>query len=114
ERLDVDIGSRMVLSFQDTDSEITGGAFRVAGIFDTFSNPYDESNVFVKHDDLNRLLGLDNQIHTIWLYVDDFSQAGKYVDQLNRQFPDLQIQSWAEIAPDLNLMFSMLDLMLYI
>lgn len=114
ERLDVEMGSRMVLSFQDTDGEITGGAFRVTGTFDTFSDPYDEGNVFVKRSDLNRLLGLDDQIHNIRLTLADFSKAEIYVDQLEQQFPNLQIQSWGEIAPELRMMFSMMDLMMYI
>jgi ABC-type lipoprotein release transport system permease subunit len=114
ERLDVEMGSRMVLSFQDTDGEITGGAFRVAGIFDTFSDPYDEGNVFVKRSDLNRLLGLNDQVHTLRLTLDDFSQADLYIEGLNKQFPNLQIRSWAQIAPELRYMYSMMDLMMYI
>jgi ABC-type lipoprotein release transport system permease subunit len=70
--------------------------------------------VFVQRNDLNRLLGLDNQIHTIRLTLADFSQAEKYVEDLKQQFPNLQIRSWGEIAPDLRLMFSMMDLMMYI
>lgn len=114
ERLDVEMNSRIVLSFQDTDGEITGGAFRVAGIFDTFSDPFDEGNVFVKRSDLNRLLGLDDEIHNIRLTVGDFSQAEMYVEELTEQFPNLQIRSWGEIAPELRMMFSMMDLMMYI
>jgi ABC-type lipoprotein release transport system permease subunit len=114
ERLDVGMGSRMVFSFQDTDGEITGGAFRVAGIFDTFSDPYDEGNVFVNHSDLNRLLGLENQIHVIQLEIAEFSEADTYVNQLKQQFPNLQIKPWGEIAPELRMMFDMMDLMMYI
>jgi len=113
-RLNIEMGSRIVLSFQDTEGEITGGAFRVAGIFDTFSDPYDETNVFVMRDDLNRLLGLNNQIHDIKLTVDDISQAQNYADQLKKQFPDLSIQSWGEIAPELRMMFNLMDLTMYI
>ncbi|HBX66907.1 MAG TPA: ABC transporter permease, partial [Balneolaceae bacterium] len=57
ERLDIKLRSRMVLSFQDVEGEITGGAFRVTGVFDSFSNQYDETNVFVLQEDLNRLIG---------------------------------------------------------
>jgi ABC-type lipoprotein release transport system permease subunit len=113
-RLSIEMGSRIVLSFQDVEGEITGGAFRVAGIFDTFSDPYDETNVFVKRDDLNRLLGLSNQIHDIKLTVDDISEAQNYTEQLKKQFPDLMIQSWGELAPELRMMFNMMDVTMYI
>ncbi len=114
ERLDIELDSRMVLSFQDKNGEITGGAFRVAGIFDTFSNPYDEGNVFVNQNDLNELLVLNNQIHNIRLSLTDFSQAGQYAEQLRADFPDLQIKTWGEIAPELQYMYDMTDLMMYI
>lgn len=114
EKLDLEMGSRMVLSFQDVEGNITGGAFRVAGIFDTFSDPYDEGNVFVLHDDLNRLLGLRDQVHIIQLQITDFRQANIYADELAQQFPDLQIKPWGEIAPELRIMFNMMDLMMYI
>jgi ABC-type lipoprotein release transport system permease subunit len=113
-RLNIEMGSRIVLSFQDVDGEITGGAFRVAGMFDTFSDPYDETNVFVAQNDLNRLLGLDNQVHHIKLTVDDISKAENYAEQIEEQFPDLMIQSWGELAPELRMMFNMMDLTMYI
>ncbi len=114
DRLNIEMGSRIVLSFQDIEGDITGGAFRVAGIFDTFSDPFDETNVYVKRDDLNRLLGLNNQIHDIKLTVDDISQAQSYTEQLKEQFPNLTIQSWGEIAPELRMMFNLMDLTMYI
>lgn len=89
-QLDLEMGSRMVLSFQDVEGSITGGAFRIAGIFDTFSDPYDEGNVFVLSDDLNRLLGLEDQMHVIQVQVDDFRQANIYTAELDQRFPDLQ------------------------
>ncbi|TYP91986.1 ABC-type transport system, involved in lipoprotein release, permease component [Fodinibius salinus] len=114
ERLDIKLDSRIVLSFQDKNGEITGGAFRVAGIFDTFSNPYDESNVFVNRNDLNGLMELSNQVHNIRLTLSDFSQAQHYTQQLQDQFPNLQIKTWGETAPELQYMYDMTDLMMYI
>lgn len=114
ERLDIEMGSRIVLSFQDKNGEITGGAFRVAGIFDSFSNPYDESNVFIGLENMNELLGLTNQVHNIRLELADFSQAQQYASQLQQKYPDLQIQTWGEIAPELQYMYDMTDLMMYI
>lgn len=114
ERLDIELDSRMVLSFQDKNGELTGGAFRVAGIFNTFSNPYDESNVFVNQNNLNELLVLDDQIHKIRLKLTDFTQADQYASQLQKKFPNLKIKTWGEIAPELQYMYGMTDLMMYI
>lgn len=114
ERLGLKLNTRMVLSFQDVDGDITGGAFRVAGIFDTFSNSYDENTVFVRDNDLNRLLGTENAIHNIRIETDDLAAADTYASQLRNEFPELEIKTWRDLAPDLRYMFDMMDLMLYI
>lgn len=113
-RLDLDLRSKLVISFQDVDGNITGGAFRVAGIFDSFSEKFDESNVFVLRNDLNRLLGREGLIHKVTLKIDDFSQAGQRVQSLSAQYPQLKIASWAQIAPELEYVFSSMDLALYV
>ena len=113
ERLDLDLRSRIVLSFQDVEGEITGGAFRVAGIFDSFSNQYDESTVFVLQDDLNRLIGSENALHMIRIDTDQLSEAEVYARQLQLEFPNLEIKSWREIAPELRYIFDMMDISLY-
>jgi len=114
ERLDLDLTSRMVLSFQDIDGEITGAAFKVAGIFDTFSDTYNENTVFVLRDDLNRLLGNSDLIHNIRIDTDELAMAENYADNLRAEYPNLKIKTWRDIAPDLRYMFDMMDLMLYI
>lgn len=114
ERLGLELRSRMVLSFQDIDGNITAGAFRVAGIFDTFDSRFDESTVFVRKGDLNGLLGAEQAIHNIRLETDDLIEAESYARQLRQEFPHLQIKTWREIAPDLRYMFDMKDLTLYL
>lgn len=114
ERLDLELRSRMVLSFQDVSGEITGGAFRVAGIFDTFMDQYDEGTVFILQDDLNRLLGQSGLIHNIRIYTDDLSTAEMHAGEINQEFPDVEVKTWRDIAPELRYTFDMMDLTLYI
>ncbi|MDX1638648.1 MAG: FtsX-like permease family protein [Balneolaceae bacterium] len=114
ERLDLDLKSRMVLSFQDMNGSITAGAFRVAGIFDSPNDNFDRGNVFVKREDLNGLLEKAGMIHKITLKVDDFSQAERYAGQLAGLFPELRVVPWGEIAPELRYVYSMTDISLYI
>lgn len=114
ERLDLNLKSRMVLSFQDVTGEITGGAFRVAGIFDSFMDQYDEGTVFVLQDDLNRLLGNMEAIHNIRIDTDDLAMADTYAAQIKEEFPGVEVKTWRDIAPDLRYAFDMMDLTLYI
>jgi ABC-type lipoprotein release transport system permease subunit len=114
DRLGLRLRSRMVLSFQDVDGNITGGAFRVMGIFDTYNSRYDEGTVIVNQIDLNRILGKENLIHNIRIDTDDITKSDIYTEQLREEFPAIQIKSWREIAPDLRYIYDMKDLTLYI
>ncbi len=114
ERLNVDLKNRMVLSFQDVSGEITGGAFRVSGIFKTFNSNFNEGNVFVLDDDLNRLLSTEKAVHNIRIETDNLTEADAYAEQLRGEFPKLDIKTWRTLAPDLRYMFDMMDLSLYI
>jgi ABC-type lipoprotein release transport system permease subunit len=113
-RLGLELRSKMVLNFQDTEGDITGGAFQVVGIFDSFSSVFDESNVFIRLQDLNRLMGLDQQIHTIRLTLTHFDRADIHADKLRKEFPNLKVTSWGEAAPELKYTYDMTDLMMYI
>lgn len=114
ERLDLELRSKVVLSFQDVNGEITAGAFRVAGIFDSINDAYDRGNVFVEMEDLNRLLGREGLIHKVTLKVDDFTQAFGHREEIAAMFPGLRIVSWADIAPELEYVYSAMDISLYI
>jgi len=114
ERLDLELRSRMVLSFQDVTGEITGGAFRVAGIFDSFIDQFDEGTVFVLQNDLNRLLGNMDAIHNIRVDMDDLATAEMHAEEIEQVFPGVLVKTWRDIAPDLRYTFDMMDLTLYI
>lgn len=114
ERLDLGLRSRIVLSFQDVTGEITGGAFRVTGIFDSFADQFDESTVFVLQEDLNRLIGDMNAVHNIRIDIGDLAMAETYADQIINQYPGLEVKTWRDVAPDLRYTFDMMDLTLYI
>ncbi|MDR9409119.1 MAG: ABC transporter permease, partial [Balneolaceae bacterium] len=94
ERLDLELRSRMVLSFQDVTGEITGGAFRVAGIFDSFIDQFDEGTVFVLQSDLNRLLGNMDAIHNIRVDMDDLATAEMHAEEIEQEFPGVLVKSW--------------------
>lgn len=114
DRLELELRSKMVISFQDVEGNITGGAFRIAGIFDSFNDGFDNGNVFVLRKDLNRLLEKEGLIHKITLKLNDFTQANQHAKTLSERYSDLKVASWAELAPELEYVFSTMDITLYI
>lgn len=113
-KLDLRLHSKLVLNFQDVNNEISAGAFRVVGIFSTSNSNFDEQNVFVQKEDLDRLLGQPGLVDEVVLRVDDFKQAPSYAKELQQAYPDLKIQSWSDIAPELRYADLSMDYMMYI
>lgn len=114
ERLGLEMHSKMVLNFQDVNGNITAGAFRIGGIFDTISDRFDDGNVYLPAGTLNRLLGREGLVHRIRLDLQDFTRADLIADTLSTRFPELKVASWSEISPELSYVFDMTDISLYV
>ena len=71
EELGVSVRSKVVLTFNDAAGNITAAAFRVVGIIGSSSLSLNEGSAFVRQGDLNRLLGLEEQIHEIAILTKD-------------------------------------------
>ena len=105
--------SKIVLTFQDYNGEITGAAFKVVGLYKTDNNPWDKMHVYVRNKDLARVLELpEDQAHEIVMILDDFEQAETMVADLQSKFPRTKVEDWAEISPYLRLMSGYMDTMM--
>lgn len=114
QELDLELGSKLILNFQDVETEITAGAFKIVGIFKSANTSWDKKNVLVNKTDLNRLLGEQELTHKILVRIQNFKQARDVSDDLNEALPDLHIQSWGDSAPELSYMDEMMDISLYV
>ncbi|MEX0680971.1 MAG: FtsX-like permease family protein [Balneolales bacterium] len=101
EKLNVEIGHRVVMSFQNLDNDITSGAFNVTGIFQTASSPYDERHVFVRSEDLNELIANQTIYHEIAIMLFDESMSDSLTMDLNHRFDGIAAESWYELSPEL-------------
>ena len=112
-KLNVKVRSKVVLTFQGLDGEITAAAFRIVGLFDTGNNPFDEAYVFVRREDLNRLLEpIDGHkygvapgalAHEIALMVDDVRSVDAVAARLREKLPGLDVETYRQLSPDLDL-----------
>jgi ABC-type lipoprotein release transport system permease subunit len=115
EKLKVHIRSKIVLTFQDKDGNLVGGAFRVIGIFKSSNSMFDESNVFVQRSDLARLAAFDpNTANEIAIRLGNHQQAMPLAKDLKAKYTDLTVQSWKEISLDLAMMTDFMNQMMYI
>lgn len=104
DKLKLKIGSRLVLTFTDSSDEIVSGAFRVCAIYRSDNSPLDERNVYVTMKALNSMLNIGQSFHEIVLILIQDRNLDAFKEQLNKQFPDLKIETWQEVSPETNLL----------
>jgi len=115
EKLNVKLHSKIVITLQDMDKNITAGAFRIAGLFETPNSIYDEMSVFVRYDDLSRLLNLPEGVsHEIAILVDDNEMVASVEDKVKTIVADYEVLSWKEISPEMGYMTEVMDMYMYI
>lgn len=111
----VDLRSKMVLTFQDVNGEIVAGAFRVAGIYNSNNGQYDKLNVFVKIDDIRKLMGLNtSESHEIAVMVNDHEKAEMLASKYQEKYSSLEVLPWLDIASGMRYMVEAMDVYLYI
>ncbi len=115
EKLKLKLRSRVILSFQSASGEIVYGAFRVEGIYKTYNTSFDETNVFVRYNDLAPLADLQKQqLHEILVSLYNDNTTEQVVASIRKTFPHLETMGWKELMPDLGLMAEYTSTWLYI
>lgn len=114
EKLKVKVNSKIVITIQDFNGNITYGAFKVAGIFKTHNTMYDQANIFVTQDDLSKLLSFsDNQTSEIAIllnhndYTDVVDAKIKSLFSTEIAQGELVVRSWSIINPILKMLNEM-------
>lgn len=101
EKLDMEIGNRVVLTFQTADGEMTSAAFNITGLFRSASSQFDEQQVFVRSSDLSELIAGQTVYHEFAMILNDADSSDVVASKINDQFPDVKAETWYEISPEL-------------
>ena len=114
DKMKSDIGSRVVLTFQDADYEIVSAAFTVKGIFQTISNRYDEGIAVVPASYLRTHLGTRDPYHEVAVLLNDIDQSEALRADISAIYPDMQVRTWNELSPELTVWLGAGDMVAYI
>jgi len=102
EKLKLHLRSKLILTFQEKNGTMTGGSFRVYGIFRTNNSMFDESNVFVKKSDLARLTQFpENTAQEIAVRLKNKKHLKTVKTKISAGYPNLSVMTWKELQPDL-------------
>ena len=114
ETLKVKVRSKVVLTFNNADGDITSAAFRIAGIVTSSSLNISQRYAFVRQSDLDRILIMNGQVHEIAVITDPLIDETTILDQYAAEYSGDLAESWREIAPELAFMQEMYGSMLYV
>jgi ABC-type lipoprotein release transport system permease subunit len=116
EKLNVELGDKLILSVPQMDGNVAYGAFILKGIYNTHNDMFDGVQAFVKKSDLSKLLGVDEQSTSeIAISLYDTKLSKRISKSLQKDFEAeindkaLIIRDWKLVDPTLALMVDTMD-----
>jgi putative ABC transport system permease protein len=111
EKLDLYIGDKAVLMFQDKNNEIAGIGLQVVGLFETPMGRFDKSVVFMGINKLQAITGIGGTISELTVMVSDENKVTAVKEFLKNGINDsrLEILSWMDMAPNLVSMIQLIN-----
>lgn len=106
ERFNITIGSKVVLTITDKDNNLTAGAFKVNGIYQSKNASLDEMNLYVQRQDLNALLATPDAVHEVAILLEKDEMLPTIQAKLQAILPDLKTENWRQISPESDLITS--------
>ena len=114
DRLNLKIKSKVVITFQDENNELTSLLYRVEGIFRSGNSRYDEANVFVRNLSIAKNLPNFSGFHEMPILLTDIELKDEVKNELIPYSSNNIVESWVDISKDLAYANEMLGAVLYI
>lgn len=115
DKLKVKLKSKVVITLQDMEGNMTGASFKVEGIFETSNTAFDENCVFVRDQDISQIMVMDpNSCHEIAVLLVNNDQLDLADQAIQTKLPGLDVKTWREIMPDVSLVESSFGLTMMI
>jgi ABC-type lipoprotein release transport system permease subunit len=110
DKLKVDIGNKLVLTFESPTDDLISTTFRLVGTFTTTQVRDEETMVFIRLEDLTRLADMERQANEIVLKLNDPDRLDAYLPKLqsNLAQPEIVIEDWQQAAPDMAMVSDMI------
>jgi ABC-type lipoprotein release transport system permease subunit len=110
EKLDTELGKRIVLMSQDPDNEIADRGYRIVGIFEASLAVHEETMVFAGKETLQGMLGIDDRVSEIAVLGDDYRNVGPLRDDVFRRVGEgTQVLAWQDLNAYLGTMIAVMD-----
>lgn len=110
DRLETDLGKRVVVMSQDRENEIADRGFRIVGVYDSRLQAQEEGFVFAGKATVQRLLRMEDQVSEIAVLGPNYREVeGLRETVASAAGSDVSVQTWPELEPYLGSMLPMMD-----
>lgn len=106
--LKIELGSTPVITMKDKDNQILSFAISVNAIYKSHNAMLDEVLINMRGQDLGKYIGTtDPQEIAVLFHTNDSTEIFK--QELQAALPNLKVQSWTEISPEMKYIVSSTD-----
>jgi ABC-type lipoprotein release transport system permease subunit len=110
ERLETDLGKRVVVMTQDPDNEIADRGFRIVGVFDSTLQQYEEAFVFAAEGTVQRMVRIDARVSEVAVVGRDYRDVEGLHRAIESAAPaGVEVLPWSELDRYLGTMLGMMD-----
>lgn len=109
-KLKVKINSKVVLTFQSAEGNLTGGSYRVCGIYRIDNNAFEEMFVYVRKPDLASLAVLPREnAHEVAIFLNDPDLMEATMKSIRANYPGLDVMDWKTLLPDVAMLNDLVE-----
>jgi ABC-type lipoprotein release transport system permease subunit len=110
DKLDTELGKRVVLMSQDPDNDIADRGYRVVGLFEANLELHEELFVFAGKSTVQEMLGIEDRVSEVAVMAADF----RYVEGVTERVAmlaggEVEVLPWTELDSYLGSMLKVMD-----
>lgn len=95
ERLETDLGKRVVIMSQDPQNNVADRGIRIVGIYTARLQATEEMNVYAGRTTIQKMIGLEGQVSELAITGDDFHTVDTWWRSIEQAAgPELETQPW--------------------
>ncbi|MCB0790820.1 MAG: ABC transporter permease [Flavobacteriales bacterium] len=103
QKLKIDLRGRTVISFLNAQDSLVAMSFRVVGLYHSGNSALEEGTVYVRREDLARQMHLGTPANEIAVLLTDEKDLDAVQRKMQAMRPDMRVESWKELSPELRL-----------
>jgi ABC-type lipoprotein release transport system permease subunit len=110
DKLDTELGKRIVLMSQDPDNEIADRGYRVVGLYEAHLEQVEESFVFAGKTTLQKMLGIEGKVSEVAVLTADYRDLEEVTEQVAALAgDDVEVLPWQQLNSYLGSMLKVMD-----